>query len=270
MKDHLERLVATQETVSLKICVAREYLQARMLQILQESGVFMRWAFLGGTALRFLYAMPRYSEDLDFSLAPGKSESGFRKAIERIKRALEAENYPVNVRINDSKTVASAFVNFSGLLHELRLSPHRSQALSIKLELDTNPPTGAHIATTVVRRHVTMNLAHYDQASLLAGKLHAVLSRSYTKGRDLYDLIWYLSDRSWPEPNLLLLNAALHQTHAPLAALTSRTWRRIVRKRLSDLDWKRARDDVFPFLERERDVELISKETAFSLLENRD
>ena len=59
---------------------------------------------------------------------------------------------------------------------------------------------------------MTLNLCHHDKPSLLAGKLHAVLSRKWTKGRDLYDLVWYLADRTWPAPNLALLNAALAQT----------------------------------------------------------
>jgi predicted nucleotidyltransferase component of viral defense system len=52
-------------------------------------------------------------------------------------------------------------------------------------------------------------LQHHDRASLLAGKLHALFQRRYVKGRDLYDLMWYLSDPNWPEPNLTLLQNAL-------------------------------------------------------------
>ena len=84
--------------------------------------------------------------------------------------------------------------------------------MSIKIEVDTNPPAGAVIATTLVRRHVTIHLCHYDRASLFAGKLHAILSRPWVKWRDLYDLAWYLADPAWPPPNIALLNAALAQT----------------------------------------------------------
>ena len=64
----------------------------------------------------------------------------------------------------------------------------------------------------MVRRHVLLQLHHHDRASLLAGKLHAVLQRPYVKGRDFFDLLWYLSDPGWPSPNLTLLNRALAQT----------------------------------------------------------
>ena len=65
-----------------------------------------------------------------------------------------------------------------------------------------------------------LRLFHHDRASLLAGKLHAILKRPYTKGRDLYDLIWYLSDPDWPLPNLTLLNSALRQTDRDSEELT--------------------------------------------------
>lgn len=90
----------------------------------------------------------------------------------------------------------------------------------MKFEVDTRPPAGAGLAITLIRRHVTLRLQHHDRASLLAGKLHAVLQRPYAKGRDLYALLWYLSDPGWPAPNLVLLNNALQQSGWPGPPLT--------------------------------------------------
>lgn len=114
--------------------------------------------------------------------------------------------------------------------------------------------------------YVTLNLSHYDRPSLLAGKLHAVLTRPYTKGRDLYDLVWYLSDRSWPQPNLELLNAALWQTKWQGPKLTNKNWQKTLFSHLSEINWPRAIEDVRPFLEREQDVDLLSKENLRGLL----
>ena len=246
--------------------LVREYLQARILETLQDQGVFLRWAFLGGTALRFLYAIPRFSEDLDFSLIVPGEDAGLRAAMERVKRALELEGYRIEGRVSDRKAVASALVKFPGLPHELGLSPHASQTLSVKVEVDTNPPAGAGTETSVVRRHVTLHLCHYDKPSLLAGKLHAILSRPWAKGRDLYDLAWYLADRSWPPPNLEMLNAALAQSGWRGRPVTPETWRRQVRRRLAGVDWAAARADVRPFLERERELDLVSARVLRSLL----
>ena len=117
-----------------------------------------------------------------------------------------------------------------------------------------------------MRRHTTLSLYHHDRSSLLAGKLHAVLRRPYTKGRDLYDLIWYLSAPDWPAPNLSLLNAALHQSGWDGEEMAPDSWRHRVRGRLDALDWERAAADVRPFLERQEDVGLVTKANALGLL----
>jgi predicted nucleotidyltransferase component of viral defense system len=266
MKEHLRQLASTAENDLARTCLVREYLQARILESLQGAGTFLRWAFVGGTALRFLFSIPRFSEDLDFSLInPGK-DADFKLAASEMKRMFEREGYTIDVKVSEKRTVSSAWVRFPGLPYEAGFSSHAAQVLSIKMELDTNPPAGAHIENSVVRRHVTLNLCHYDNASLLAGKIHAVLSRQWTKGRDLYDLVWYLADRAWPAPNLDLLNAALEQTGWDGPPLTETNWRKQLRNRIESLDWEKARADVKPFLERERDLDLVKKDVLMSLL----
>ena len=227
----------------------------------------MPLAFHGGTALRFLYAIPRYSEDLDFALERPEAGYQLRNYLQIIQRELTAEGYEMTIRLNDRKVVHSAFIRFPSLLHELELSPRLSEALAVKLEVDTNPPAGATLATTVVRHHVTLQLQHHDQASLFAGKLHAVLQRNYIKGRDLYDLLWYLSDPAWPTPNLVLLNNALHQTAWPGDPLTEEDWRDVVRRRVMTFDWSKLIADVRPFLEREAEMEILTRENVLRLLE---
>jgi len=270
MRDHLHEIVAQRQGSLQKICAAREYLQARMLQTLQEAGIFRHWAFVGGTALRFLYSIPRFSEDLDFSKVLATPLPDFRNSVARIKTGFEAEGYSVALAVKSDKTVASAFVKFPGLLHELGLSPHPSQILSIKVEVDTNPPAGAVLDTTLVRRlGLTLNLTHYNKASLLAGKVHALLTRTYTKGRDLYDLIWYLADPGWPAPNMNLLAAALAQTGWTGPVPTAATWRGVLAERLASVNWRAAQADVSPFLEREADRNLVTRDNAMDLLKSR-
>jgi predicted nucleotidyltransferase component of viral defense system len=267
VKDYLAQLLESQPSGLARRNLAREYLQARILQCLQESGAFLSWAFLGGTALRFLYGIPRYSEDLDFSLMAPQEPSGFRQALLDIRRRLEAEAYTVELKVNDRKTVNSAFVRFPGLLYELGLSPRANEVLAVKLELDTNPPAGAGLATTLIRRFVTLNLPHHDQASLLAGKLHAILARPHTKGRDLYDLVWYLSDPTWPAPNYKLLNTALAQTVWPGPVMAPANWIAVLAGRLESVNWGEALQDVRPFLERQAELALLTRENCLALLE---
>lgn len=266
MKDRLKELLGAETNPLAKRNMIREYLQARMLQFIQESGGFLSWAFLGGTALRFLYGLPRFSEDLDFSLHPGRDLVAFDKVVRNIERGFSDENYPIDVKSSERRTVNSALFRFPGLLFEMGLSPRRQEIFSIKLEVDTNPPSGAVIETSLVRRHVTLRISHYDKASLLAGKLHAILSRPWLKGRDVYDLVWYLADPAWPNPNLAFLNQALRQTGWEGSDLTEKSWRRIVLDRLKKADWKTTVQDVRPFLERATETDLIDFEACRRLL----
>ncbi len=266
MKDFLSQVLARQPNELIKRSVAREYLQARILQSLQAGGAFLSWAFLGGTALRFLYAIPRYSEGLDFSVMSSRGGPSFRQALVDVKKRLEVEAYRVEIRVNDRKTVNSAFVRFPGLLYELNLSPRIAETLAVKLELDTNPPAGAKLATTLIRRYVTLNLPHYDRASLLAGKLHAILSRPYTKGRDLYDLVWFLSDPGWPAPNWVLLNAALSQTDWQEPEITAANLEPVLAESLAAVKWREAVAEVRPFLERKAEISLLTRESCQKLI----
>lgn len=265
MKDHLRQLVGGHGPLRGRN-VAREYLQARILGALQRAGAMTSLAFYGGTGLRFLFGLPRYSEDLDFALEGEPSRYDLRRHLRAVRAELSAEGYRVELRMREHRTVHSAVVRFPGALYDVGLSPHPAQVLAVRIEVDTNPPPGAATDTTLVRRHETLRLFHHDRASLLAGKLHAVLQRPYTKGRDLYDLVWYLSNPEWPPPNLALLNAALRQTGWSGAEMTPRSWRRAVAERLERPDWDRAASDVRPFLERGEDVELVDRGTVQRLL----
>ena len=267
MKEYLRQIIENVADNNLRRCLVAEYLQARLLQVLQDGSFFASWVFVGGTALRFLYSMPRFSEDLDFSVVEPEIEDNFADVMKRVKSVFETEDYAVNIKAKTEANVKSAFVKFEGLLYELGCSPHKSEVISIKVEIDTNPPLGAKVTSTIVRRHLVLNLQHYDKASLFAGKLHAVLSRDYVKGRDVYDLIWYLSDRNWPQPNIIFLNNALEQTGWEGKKITENTWRQVIAEKVSKYDWKRVVEDVRPFLEHQEDIRLLSRDSIVKLLQ---
>ncbi|MDO9108657.1 MAG: nucleotidyl transferase AbiEii/AbiGii toxin family protein [Coriobacteriia bacterium] len=257
-----------QATEGFGFAIAREYLQARILQHIGLSGQMTSLAFMGGTALRFLYGVPRYSEDLDFALETNQDSYAFGDVLGVIARGFEREGYEVDIKFNQSRTaVDKAFVKFPGLLYEIGLSPHASEVLSVKVEVDTNPPAGAICDVSEVRRFVLIRMYHHDRASLMAGKLAGVLMRQYTKGRDLYDLMWYLSDRSWPQPNATLLrNAADRGGFADPASLDAAGWRDAVLARLSSVDWAKARGEAVQFLERPLEADLLEYATFERLL----
>ncbi len=269
MKEQIKQLIAESPDKWRAGNLVREYCQARILQFLQEKGAFRSWIFHGGTALRFLHLLPRYSEDLDFALAGPAAKLDFTGIIAGVRAGFEAEAYTTKATINIGHPVKSAFIGFPGLFHDLGLSPRRSEALSIKIELDSRPPAGRKTETSVFRRFVLLNVLHYDKASFLSGKLHALLARPYVKGRDLYDLFWYLSDRNWPTPNIPFLNSALKQTKWRGPEITESNWASLVARWIEDIDWKRAVEDVRPFIERPADLDLMTKENVLNMLKTR-
>lgn len=267
MKEQLLELVRRAGSPLLAQHVAREYLQARLLLAMQEAGAMIPLAFQGGTAVRFVFGLPRFSEDLDFVLErPERRGFSIGSLEKRVLADLARDGYDVAVRRRTGGVVHSLMVGFPGLLFEAGLSPHRSQRMGIRIEVDTNPPAGAVLETTLVRRHALLNLQHHDRASLLAGKLHAILQRRWAKGRDLFDLFWYLSDPQWPEPNLVLLNNALEQTGWGGSPLDPDTWRPAVRERVESLDWPAAERDVAPFLEPDSAADLFGMESLLQVL----
>ncbi len=269
MKEILRELVAGVSSHEAAH-VSREYLQASILDKLQGAGAMRSLAFVGGTALRFLYGMQRYSEDLDFTLADESSGYSLEAYVQRIVTGLRREGFPAEGDVRARGAVHSARLRFPGLPHDLGLSPQRTASLMIKIEIDARPPDGAALDVSVVRKHgYLLRLQHHDRASLLAGKLHAVLARSHAKGRDYYDLLWYLSDRSWPEPNLTLLNNALQQTGWTGPTMAPSSWRGVILRRIQDLDWETLHADVAWLLQRPEEVDRLDKPTLTSLLEHR-
>lgn len=248
MKPYLREKLIEVTAGTARRALVREYLQARILESLQRAGAMIPLAFHGGTCLRFLYDLPRYSEDLDFVLERHPEQYDFPGYLEAVRRDLTAEGYTLEIRVSDQKVVHSAFIRFRGLLHELGLSPYADQVLTIKLEVDNRPPGGAGLETTLVERHVPLHLQHHDRASLFAGKAHALLQRVYAKGRDWYDLGWYLRRPGWPRPNLAMLNAALAQSGWQGEPLAPDNWKQHLRTRLEGLDWDQVTADVAPFI----------------------
>jgi len=268
MKEYALELVASQTGVNAKLNIMREYLQAYILRIMHDAGAFRSTAFLGGTALRFLYQLPRFSEDLDFSLTES-SRYSFSDLIVKIKQELTLAGYDVSISYNDKKTVQHAFVKFEKLMHEGGISPYSNKIFSIKIEFDTNPPKGARFKTDVVNKYFPISFLSHDIPSLFAGKCHALLSRKYAKGRDFFDLGWYLSRWSDITPNISFLRNALRQTGFDQDAPLKNNWRDYIYNVIDKANWKTVHQDVVNFLENPSDMDIFSKENLLKLVGRR-
>lgn len=264
MKEEMLGLLRDVRDPSLKLNVLREYIQALALRSLHESEAFADLSFVGGTALRFVFNLPRFSEGLDFSL---ERKSGYKPEawLKKLKRDLAFSGFDVSVSWNDKTTVHKAWIKVAEVLAAAGLAAMKDQKLSIKLEIDTNPPAGAALSNVIITKHRLMAIRHHDISSLMAGKVHALLTRKYPKGRDWYDFLWCRGHRPPVEPNLVLLQNALDQTQGK-GAVAAGEWKDAVKSRIEHIDCGRLVDDVLPFLEHPEEGSLISLSNIISIL----
>ena len=267
MKERLKSIIGADRSKQENLNLAREYLQHYVLYLLYRTKCYQGLAFTGGTALRILHGLPRFSEDLDFSCVSDESAEEFDRVRQVLQSELTLAGYDVQQKATGSGNVRGTFLKFPGLLHELGLSPHAAQVISVKVEVDWQPPGGARMENSFVNRyHLIYLVRHYDLPTLFAGKLHALLFRPYTKARDLYDLFWCLTTRADLSPNLGYLNGAAAQTQKEPPTFTQANWRATLLERLRGVHFARARREVGPFLEDPQQAELLTLETFEVLL----
>jgi hypothetical protein len=267
MKDRLRALVAESRGRVDVRHIVREYVQHYILYLLYRTKHYRRMLFTGGTALRILFGLPRFSEDLDFSAAGPADALDFAAVRADVLAELELAGYGATEKPRRSDAIAGTFIRFPGLLHELGLSPLAAEMLSVRIEVDLDPPAGGGSALDLVNRyHLLYQVRRHDLPALLAGKLHALHFRPYPRGRDAYDLLWFLTAQKGIEPNLELLNNAARQTESVPPAFSPANWRELTARRLAALDLRQAREQVLPFLERPEEAELMTQESFAALL----
>ena len=231
----------------------REILQEIALSALARAGFFKQGAFHGGTCLRILHRVRRFSEDLDFILKETREDFDWL----RYERVLLEEFglYGVELEIRDraSQTAVQAlWLKNRSLGKTLDLEhPLRSgQKISVKLEVDCKPPAGSTFETGYVSFPVPFSLLAQDLESGFASKLHALLCRDYIKGRDWYDFTWYVGRRI--RPRLELLENAIDQ-QGPWAGQKQKVdmpWLIAELGNKTDtVDFRQARKDVERFLD---------------------
>jgi len=242
MKDYLLDLARAEPDVRRRLNVVREYLQTGILRSLQQAGAFASLAFQGGSALRFLYGLRRYSEDLDFSLE--RPERGYapEALIERIERDFTGAGHEVEVGLKTEHTLHFAAVKFPGLLHDCGLSPLPAHKLTIRLDIDTRPPQGAVLEHRLVTRYIPVSFLAHDLASR--------------------------PER--PVPNIVLLANALRQVNWPGSMPGEDSWTGVLADHLSGIDWREAERDVAPFLEDPADAMLMDRDLVLAEIRDRE
>ena len=232
----------------------KEITQELVLNSLYNSGFFKKAAFQGGTALRILHGLMRFSEDLDFALVEPDKKFDLNSYLSSMNTELRAFGYDVKVEGRSSaNAVQNTFLKDDSLGRLLKVQYPKSdgpkRALKIKLEVDTNPPAGAKTETKFLNFPINFSVTAHDVPSLFAGKSHALLCRDYIKGRDWFDFIWYVGQKA--VPNFGFLSNALEQLGPWKGKLIKPNidwYGKEMSTRIKEVDWDKAKADVQRFL----------------------
>ncbi|MDD2780028.1 nucleotidyl transferase AbiEii/AbiGii toxin family protein [Sulfuricurvum sp.] len=266
----------------------REILQEIVLLGLYDAGFFKHAAFYGGTALRILHNLPRFSEDLDFSLLESNLTFNLKPYEEAIIQTLQSFGFDVTIEIKEKNTnsaIASAFIKGNTIEHLININApkditkaiHKDQAVKIKLEVDTNSPLDFETSSVILLTPRAFSINAMTLSSLYAGKMHAILCRAWStrpKGRDWYDLVWYVANNV--ELDVVHLKSRLSQSCKYLEEngitipdeLTQQNLKELLLQRVETLDVAKAKNDVQPFIKDIREIELWSKDFFTAIIEN--
>lgn len=267
---------------------SRDYVNA-LKEIFQEIALLGLWrakffehaAFYGGTALRILYGLDRFSEDMDFSLRLPDQLFSLSKYNQAIVDELSAFGFEVEVDIKPKSidtAIESAFIKANTLkqLLAIKISDslaeniHHMQVIKIKMEIDTNPPLGFSTEAKRLLLPIPFSVLTYSEQDLFAGKIHALLCRKWqnrVKGRDWYDYYWYISRNI--SVNLGHLQQRLIQTHhwQERDTLTLNKLVKMIENRINEIDFEAAKKDVVEFLKDKSSLDLWSAAFFIELTE---
>lgn len=246
----------------------REVMQEIALAGLYRAGFFEKAALYGGTCLRIFHGLPRYSEDLDFSLLNPTPDFRWQPYLEAIQTEFKAQGVEVSIRekIKSSKTtIESAFLKNETSVTVLEFSGVR---VKIKLEVDTQPPLGFTTDESLLIEPFSFYVKCFSLPDLYAGKLHAVLYRQWThrvKGRDWYDLEWYIRNRV--AVNLAHFNTRAIQSGHLSIPVDAQGLSDSLGARIEATDFEQAKQDVARFLRDPSALDIWSRPYFQQLIE---
>ena len=263
----------------------REILQEIVLLGLYRAGFFDHALFYGGTALRILYGLDRFSEDLDFSLIKSNDEFDLSVYEGAVVEALHSFGFEVTIELkNRDGTIKSAFLKGNTSQHLLNIeAPEdivktfgQGRLVKIKFEVDTLPPLDFESEKKTLLVPSPFMINTMTLPSLFAGKMHAILCRNWSsrpKGRDWYDLVWYISHGY--ELDIKHLTARLQQScdRQEKQGITipkdinQEYILELLKMRIEDLDVTAAKRDVEVFIADSRVLDVWSREFFVGIIQ---
>ncbi|HZJ97005.1 MAG TPA: nucleotidyl transferase AbiEii/AbiGii toxin family protein [Oligella sp.] len=246
----------------------REVMQEIALAALARAGFFDKAAFYGGTCLRIFYDLPRFSEDLDFSLLQTQKDFSFEPYFDTLVAEFNALGFEVDISEREKSietAVVSAFLKKNTSIYDV--SVRGQKVLKIKFEVDTEPPLGFKTEEKLLLNPYSVYVKCFSLSDLYAGKMHALLFRQWknrVKGRDWFDFEWYV--RQGAELSLAHLEMRARQSSNLYAdSLTPDLFRAWLIQRIEQLDVESAKRDVQRFLTDTRVLDIWSQDYFMQL-----
>ncbi|HMW66908.1 MAG TPA: nucleotidyl transferase AbiEii/AbiGii toxin family protein [Chitinophagaceae bacterium] len=249
----------------------REIMQEIALAGLSRTDFFKTAAFYGGTALRIFYGLNRYSEDLDFSLLQKNENFSLAPYFLSIQKEFESLGLKVSLRnkLKTKKTaIESAFLKTETLWEELVLEDIVAQIgirsnknIKIKIEVDRNPPQGFNTEEKLMLRPFSFYVKCFDQPSLFAGKMHALLFRKWknrVKGRDWYDWEWFVR-KDVPLNLSHFLQRARDTGDWTKKSISKKQFLQLLTEKINTASFENIKADVRPFIKDAKQVNIWSK-----------
>ena len=272
----IEEIIKTYnpETINDNKAILREIVQSIVLVGLSRTDFFKKASFYGGTALRIFYDLNRYSEDLDFTLNNVDKNFSIAPFIESIKNVALSYGLELEISIKQKQTstpVESAFAKINTyqtfinlkMNSELTKLLHKDEVIKVKFEIDCEPALGFTTENKWIDMPEFAPVIVLDEASLFAGKLHAILCRNYkttVKGRDYYDFLFYV--RRGISPNLNYLRNKLINTGKinEKEIFNIEVLKEMLIKRFEQVDFEQVKNDTERFIINNEDLSTYSKD----------
>lgn len=261
----------------------KEIIQEIALAGLYRGGFFSKAAFYGGTCLRIFHDLNRFSEDLDFALLTKDPDFKLDSYFPSLKK--EFDSYGIDLDIetkhkDENSDVQSAFLKGNTLTLMMSFFPRSedakkvvaNQKIKIKFEIDVDNPSGGVTEFKYRLLPSPYEVQVFDEATLFAGKIHAILCREYkhhVKGRDYYDYLFYVGKGS--KVNLKYLENKLKNSGGKISdneLLTINKVKELLKERFEITDYESAKEDVSSFISDIDSVKLWKKELFISTLDN--
>lgn len=240
----------------------KEIIQEITLAGLARAKFFDKAAFYGGTALRIFYGLPRFSEDLDFTLLSEQPDFSLKTYFSSVVEILGSFGFEVEIEEADKKNstdIESAFLKANTRIHLLRIEAGQKFAdkiqankkMTVKFEVDTTPPLSFETEVQVLPPPITASIRVLKPSYLFAGKMHAILFRKWkrrVKGRDFYDLLWYLGQKIPVNLGYLENKMRDGKTWQASRKMTKDDLKKILEDRIKMVDFQNAALDITAFI----------------------